>query len=547
MQNLSNLCMGCMSETGNEQVCSVCGFDSNTYNEAGALLLRTLLAGRYAVGKAVSVTGEGFNYIGFDTVTESVVKIAEYFPAGLCGRNADGSVEIKGDTAYVYNEGIIRFIELNKKLGALANVSALYRVIDIFEVNKTAYAITEYQPGISLKEFLIRNGGLLTWDQVRPLFLPLMNSLKTLHENGIVHGGISVDTLFVGRDGKVRIADFLIPAARNARSQMTAQLYPGFAAVEQYRGEDITPATDIYGFAATMFRTLTGNTPPDSKLRLESDNLSFPRSIAEKMPRSVLVAMANALQVEATDRTPTMAEFKNDLQAAESYVNDGSGKPKKAQATKGSNKKYTLFAALATAVLLAIIGIIVYFSFFSGSDEDVSSAPSLPTNSVESYHTIDASSTPEKQQSTPDFSGKTLPELIDEYGDWYEFEVVKKEYNSKIERGKICAQSVKIGTVTKKGTKVQLTVSLGNAEVKIPKSLSGMTKDQALIELLKLGFEYNNIEFMEKMGDTQTKEQVVIETAPAMGEKVSPDERITVYYNTNILQEQTSSEEDLDW
>ena len=547
MQNLSNLCMGCMSETGNEQVCSVCGFDSTTYNEKGALPLRTLLAGRYAVGKVVSTTGEGFNYIGFDTVTESVVKIAEYFPSGLCARATDGSVVITGDTAYVYNEGIIRFIELNKKLGAFANISSIYRVIDIFEVNKTAYTITEYQPGISLKEFLIRNGGILTWDQVRPLFLPLMTSLKTLHENGIVHGGISPETLFVGRDGKVRIADFLIPAARNARSQMTAQLYPGFAAIEQYRGQDITPATDVYSFAATMFRTLTGNPPPDSKFRLEKDNMSFPRSIAEQMPRSVLVAMANALQIEAADRTPTIAEFKADLQAAEAYTNEGSGKPQKVKGARGSNKKYTLFAALATAILLAIIGIIVYFSFFSNNGEDTSSAPSLPTNSVESYHTIDASSTPEKQQSAPDFSGKTLPELIDEYGDWYEFNVAKKEYNSNIERGKVCAQSLKIGTVTKKGTKVELTISLGSEKVTLPKKLSGMTKDEALIELLKLGFEYDNIEFMGKSGDTQTKEQVVIETSPAMGEKVSRDERITVYYNTNILQEQTSSDESLDW
>lgn len=547
MQNLSNLCMGCMSETGNEQVCSVCGFDSNAYDQAGALPLRTLLAGRYAVGKVVSTTGEGFNYIGFDTVTESVVKIAEYFPSGLCARATDGSVVITGDTAYVYNEGIIRFIELNKKLGAFANISSIYRVIDIFEVNKTAYTITEYQPGISLKEFLIRNGGLLTWDQVRPLFLPLMTSLKTLHENGIVHGGISPETLFVGRDGKVRIADFLIPAARNARSQMTAQLYPGFAAIEQYRGQEITPATDIYSFAATMFRTLTGNPPPDSKLRLEKDNMSFPRSIAEQMPHSVLVAMANALQIEAADRTPTITEFKADLQAAESYVEQSYEKTKKVQGAKGNNKKYTLFAALATAILLAIIGIIVYFSFFSGDGEETSSAASLPTNSIQSYHTIDASSTPEKQQSVPDFSGKTLPELIDEYGDWYEFNVAKKEYNSKIERGKICAQSVQIGTVTKKGTKVELTISLGSEKVTLPKKLSGMTKDEALIELLKLGFEYNNIEFMEKMGDTQTKEQVVIETSPAMGEKVSPDQRITVYYNTNIVSDENTQIEDLDW
>ena len=74
MQDINNLCMGCMSEQTGEQVCSVCGFDSSKYNEPGALPLKTVLAGRYLVGKVIGTTGEGFNYLGFDSVTESVVK-----------------------------------------------------------------------------------------------------------------------------------------------------------------------------------------------------------------------------------------------------------------------------------------------------------------------------------------------------------------------------------------------------------------------------------------------------------------------------------------
>lgn len=551
MHNLNELCMGCMSETGNEQVCSVCGFDGSTYAEPGALPLRTVLAGRYAVGKAVSVTGEGFTYLGFDTVTESVVRITEYFPAGFCTRMEDGSVEISGETSYLYNDGIIQFIDLHKKLGSLSDVTSLYRVIDIFEVNKTAYCVSEYQPGISLKEFLIRNGGVLSWDQVRPLFLPLMTSLRTLHQNGIIHGGISPETLFVGRDGRVRITDFLIPAIRNARSQMTAQLYPGYAAVEQYRGENMTPATDVYAFAATMFRTLTGNPPPDSKQRLEKDNLTFPRSVAEQMPRSVLVAMANALQLEAEDRTSNIAEFKADLQSGDAMsVTADEKKTTTAKKTSGgknksknnSTPKYVIIAAVATIVVIGlIVGLISIFSSLGSGDDSNDESSSRPS-SAESYNVIDASSSPEKQQSVPDFSGKSLAELLDneEYADWYEFKVVRKEYNNRVSRGKVCAQSVQIGTVCKKGTKVELTVSLGPSTVTIPNRLKNMPKDEAILELLKLGFDYNNIEVMGKMGDVATEEEVVIEASPAFGTKVSPDERVTLYYNTNIIVPESS-------
>ena len=546
MQEINKLCMGCMSSLNDDSVCSVCGFDSSKYDEPNALGLRTMLAGRYLVGKVIGTTGEGFTYLSFDTVTEAVVKITEYFPTGLCTRNADASVAINGETSYVYNEGIMKFIELHKALAGLSELSAVYRIIDIFEVNNTAYSVTEHLQGITLKEFLIRNGGVLSWEQIRPLYLPLINALRVLHENGIIHGGISPETLIVGRDGRIRITDFLISSARNARSEMTAQLYPGFAAIEQYRGEELTPATDIYAVGATLFRTLTGNPPPDSKQRLENDNMTFSRSVAEKVPRSVLVAMANALQLESANRTQKIDDLKANLQLAET-VSEPEAKPQKGgnkgKKSGGGNKKYVLIAALATALILAIIAGIFYFLTLQDEDDTASNSSEF-ISSYESYHTIDASSTPEKHMSVPDFSGKSLAELLanNEYAEWFDFKVVKKEYNNKVSRGKICAQSVKIGTSAKKGTVVEFTVSLGPEQVTVPRALKGMNKDQALIEVLKLGIDYNNVTVIGKLGDETTEEFIVFETSPAMGERMNPDEAITIYYNTNVVKPESSSE-----
>ncbi len=541
MQNIEQLCMGCMSQKNGEQVCSVCGFEEVGYSEPNALPLRTLLAGRYLVGKATATGGEGFTYLGFDTVTEAVVKINEYFPAGLCTRLTDGSVAINPEANYVYNEGIMNFIELNKKLGSLSDVSALYRMIDIFEINQTAYAISEYLPGITLKEFLIRNGGVLTWDQVRPLFLPLVSALRVLHQNGIIHGGISPETLIVGRDGRIRISDFCIPAIRNAKSEMTAQLYPGFAAIEQYRGENLTTATDVYGFAATMFRTLTGNPPPDSKQRLEQDNMTFSKSVAEQLPRSVLVTMANALQIEPSDRTASMEEVRADLQTMDAVAPAEEPSKSSKNSNKTATRKYTLIAAIATALVLALIAGIIYFAAFRKDDDtDTSSVFEMP--STVSVGDIGNSSKPEAFFSVPDFSGSTVAELLanEEYSKWFEFKVVRKEYNDKIGKGKVCAQSVAIGTAAKKDTAVELTVSLGPATFNVPKKLKGMTKQEAYITLLELGLEPGNIEFIEKMDEVATKEEVIIETDPAMGDKITPDSTIILYYNTNIIVEEPS-------
>lgn len=546
MQNIDHLCMGCMSDNKGEQICPVCGFDPAVYGEENALALRTVLAGRYVVGKVVSSDGEGFTYLGFDTVTESAVRITEYFPAGLCGRLPGGAVDIHGATAFVFNEGIIQFIELNKTLGELNDISALYRVIDLFETNKTAYCVTEQLPGISLKEFLIRNGGILAWEQVRPLFLPLIGVFRTLHAKGIVHGGISPETLIVGRDGRVRVTGFCIPAIRNAKSEMTSRLFPGFAAIEQYRGSELTSATDVYGFAATMFRTLTGNPPPDSLQRLEHDNMTFPRSVAEQLPRGLLVAMANALQIEPEDRTANMDEFKADLQTAEepdAAPEEKKEKSEKTPQSKAATRKYTLIASLATALILALIAGVIYLAAFRKQEgAPNSSMASLP--SEVSVGDIGNSSMPESYYSVPDFSGSTLASLLsnEEYSKWFEFTVVKKEYNNKIAKGKVCAQSVAIGSAAKKDTKVELTISLGPSKVTVPKKLKGMTRTDAYITLLEMGFEPGNIEFIEKKDSTPTKEEVVIETSPAMGESMSPDEALIIYYNTNLIVDEPSSD-----
>jgi Na+-driven multidrug efflux pump len=80
-----------------------------------------------------------------------------------------------------------------------------------------------------------------------------MDTLKAMHEMGIIHGFVSPENILVGRDGKLRIAT--VNFWNNRNSVCADDLEEGFGAVEQYMTDDfaVTPSCDVYALSATLF------------------------------------------------------------------------------------------------------------------------------------------------------------------------------------------------------------------------------------------------------------------------------------------------------
>lgn len=532
MQNTDRLCMGCMNDNGGEQICAICGYDEQSPQPEAALPARSWIGeGRYLVGKVIEQNGEGITYLGWDNDSDTIVWIREYFPAGLCERLADGTTRVLMGSEAAFEEGKTAFLTLNQTLARLRELPCLLPVVDIFEGAGTVYCVKQAVSGITLREFLLRNGGTLRWEQARPLFLPLLSALKALHNAGVVHRGISPDTLLVGRDGKIRLKDFLIPAARTARSDMTAQLYPGFAAIEQY-GFDGQPGpwTDVYGFAATLFRVLVGNPPPEATERVTDDHMTIPAKVAQTLPHHVLTALANALQILPEDRTQSMDELREDLVPAADAGRGRDGKKK-----KSGSKRYGVIAALATAgvivVVLAVLAMTVFRDdLFPGSGTSGGLQP--PSMSSVGGGTPDESS--EKLYSVPNIVGQTFAQLTGnmEYQDIYEFEIISESYNDSQPRGAVYEQSPAEGTTVTKGAKIQVRISLGPATVALPK-LVGMTREAAYIELLEMGFMPGAVQFYEKY-DASKPANTVVEVDPGEGTQISPEAGVKVFVNSFV-------------
>ncbi len=549
MANPNNLCPGCMNEKLADGKCPICGY--NPEEPVNPMFLRpgSMLDGRYMIGKATDNNGEGITYLGYDTVTATTVNIREFFPLGLCERSEDGNVLMLSGAEFDYNDTLLKFVDLSKQLFQLNELPALFDIVDIREANSTAYRITKAVPSITLREFLMRNGGMLKWDQARSLFAPLVSSISAIHKAGIIHRGISPDTLYVGKDGKVRIAGFCIPETRTARSAVTSQLFPGFAAIEQY-GEAGTQGswTDVYAFAATIYRTLVGNPPPEATERIENDNMTIPAKIAHETPKAVLETLANALQVLPDDRTMTIDEMRKGLSVS-AAVSTASVKKEPAAPTapqrskksskkkNGSGKMYGLVAGIVTAFLLAII--VFFVLSLMGVFEPEEPSTNSSGNGLDASFTVsqDIASKSEIQfdpglTALPNFKGLKYADVINniDFEGVYKFKVTAKQYSDTYKAGYIISQSPAEGTTVEKNTTIEVVLSLGPYYMSMP-DLIGMTKDEAILALLKAGFAYDNIVFSERY-DEEKAPSTVIGTEPGLGQSVNADSRIEVIINS---------------
>ncbi len=548
MFDTENLCMGCMNDNGGEQVCSICGYDSTKQNHSQALPTKFVLENRFVVGKVLSANGEGITYIGFDKSTEKIVKIKEYFPMGVAVRNPDATVSIIADKKYAFNEGLLEFMDINRFIMRQA-IPAVESCFGVFECGGTAYAVLENIQGITLRDFLDRNGGTLKWEQARALLLPLIDAIKEMNDNGMVHKGISPETIIVGRDGKLYIKDYSINNLRLQGNDIESELYDGYAAVEQYGIYEMPVGafTDVYSFSATLFNVLVGTDIPKATVRVSDQSLSIPARFVEVLPRHVLAALANGLKVKPSERTQDFETFKNELVYGEipepeskPAVQDiSSKKPTKEQKRKKqkSNVKYALISALATVLAFLVVAAALVFTVFKDDifgNESAASDSALASSApeVDEIGSVDSDAVESvKLYKVPDFKGKTYAEIIDdEENDIFEFVIKAKVFSKSYSKGEVCEQSVKKDEEVERDTKIELTISLGAEEFKMP-NVVGLDETSAKLELMKAGFLYENIEVLEKY-DEQSEPGIILAQSPENKKKVNAESAIKIYKNT---------------
>ena len=304
-------CLGCM-EDFRGYPCPSCGYDPGKDKHMEyALPLQTILYGKYLVGKVLGQGGFGITYIGWDIALERKVAIKEYYPSGQVSRSP-GTRNLTWYTTeaaeQAHRDGIQMFLKEARKMSKVDGIPGVVRVLDLFQENGTAYIVMEFIEGVTLKAKLQQTGPL-PWEQVRELFLSVIQTMAQVHKAGLVHRDLSPDNIMLLPDGSVKILD--LGAAKDlsinsgASSMQVAK--SGFSPLEQYtqRGGS-GPWTDVYSMAATIYYTLTGKLPPNAIDRLDKDTLSWENAALLALPPQTLKALQKAMAVQAQNRTQSM-------------------------------------------------------------------------------------------------------------------------------------------------------------------------------------------------------------------------------------------------
>ena len=373
-----------------------------------SLQRNTELIGRYVIQEVLGQGGFGITYLGIDKLYGNKVAIKEYYPQKIAMRKAQyedvvtvTSIEEKNN----YNKGKKRFLDEAQVMARFNKNEGIVKILDFFEANNTAYIVMEYLEGITLKQYLGKYG-VIQFRNLIEMMLPLLEALIEIHSQGLIHRDISPDNIMVQHNGKVKLMDF--GAARDytesGNKSLTVILKPGYAPPEQYQTHGVQgPWTDIYALCATIYKCLTGITPPDAIARVMDDKFKGPDQLDGKLSPDIKKILWKGMNIFPEERYQDIGEFGEDVYDAlfipeqnkkldldneknidedldspdkdnESVLKDDKieGAVKKTSIPKKEKRKSPIKKVLVIIVCLLLAGGIKYYS--TGNEQEISTA-----------------------------------------------------------------------------------------------------------------------------------------------------------------------------
>lgn len=249
-----------------------------------------------------------------------------------------------------------------------------------------------FYPGGNLAD-RIRSGGLTPAELFR-ILEPVAAGLDRAHGKGVVHRDIKPSNVLIDERGDGWLADFGLARGEGDQSQTVAGAVVGTLACvspEVVRGEEATPASDRYGFAAIIVEGLTGQVvfPRSSDAAVLYAHAQLPppslRDRLGTLPDEIDRIFADALDKDPSRRPGTCTDllekvvdlFGKDLGAAPGLapgpspaIDDATVEPARGSTRPARSLANQPALRFAGAALALVLGLLAVFAVLRGGGED---------------------------------------------------------------------------------------------------------------------------------------------------------------------------------
>lgn len=187
----------------------------------------------------------------------------------------------------------------------------IVRVSDFFIEDGLPYIVMDFIPGQTLKTLVMPQNPLP--EAVALHYIRQVGAaLNVVHQQGLLHRDVKPQNVML-RQGTQEIVLIDFGIAReftpNLTQTHTGILSAGYAPIEQYLPKaKRTPATDVYGLAATLYTLLTAEVPVPATLR-HRQSLPEPRALRPELSTTVNQAVLQGMALEPEQRPATIDQW----------------------------------------------------------------------------------------------------------------------------------------------------------------------------------------------------------------------------------------------
>lgn len=306
----------------------------------------------------------------------------------------------------------------------------IVRVSDFFIEDQLPYMVMDYIPGQTL-DMIVFPDSPLSEETAIHYIRQIGAALQVVHQNHLLHRDVKPQNIIL-RQGtqEVVLIDFGIAREFTPGSTQThtGMVSDGYAPIEQYLSQaPRTPATDVYGLAATLYTLLTAKVPIAASLR-DRVPMPAPRDLQPQLTVGVNQAVMRGMAVEARFRPNAIADWLSLLPVAHNAPQQtvatvafnpqqhNVAAPYQRPIVRSSAKSPMLRGLLigGGVALVGAVGAVALSSVFSNSDQqptpaviqpssDPSPLPDVVNTEVTPPPTVERNTAPPVQTATPSY------------------------------------------------------------------------------------------------------------------------------------------------